>query len=261
MSSMSSHRPSPSLSPATSSPATPATPTPPTMPATPTTPTTPTTPADASGVSTTRHAEARQRALTPSTPLHTPAPQRDMPATQAGGQFHEWFLTMCAQRQVDPSTVARACGFSHATITNWRKSGAAPQPQTCRLIADYFAPYPYLLVLRYAGHLTADDLALSRDPDTLHLRLAATSDASTAALAIHSTDAIPTPEDPQPFTDAHLVARAKLAVAQVPNLPDDAVARIAHLIDLYTTAAQAIDNATQRAQEQTRAQTRLPEQR
>ena len=52
--------------------------------------------------------------------------------------FYDVFVELCQQKGVKPTTAAVEMGFSKATPTKWKKTGATPRGETLRTIAAYF---------------------------------------------------------------------------------------------------------------------------
>ena len=52
--------------------------------------------------------------------------------------FYDLFLKLCEYKGVAPTTAALEMGFSKATPTKWKNSGATPSGKSLRTIAAYF---------------------------------------------------------------------------------------------------------------------------
>ena len=52
--------------------------------------------------------------------------------------FYDVYKTLCEQRGVSLSRAAAEIGLSNATVTKWKKTGAAPGGDTLTKVAAYF---------------------------------------------------------------------------------------------------------------------------
>ena len=52
--------------------------------------------------------------------------------------FYDIYKTLCAQRGISLSRAAAEIGLSNATVTKWKKTGAAPSGETLTRLAAYF---------------------------------------------------------------------------------------------------------------------------
>ena len=52
--------------------------------------------------------------------------------------FYDIYKTLCEQRGVSLSRAAAEIGLSNATVTKWKKTGAAPGGDTLTKVAAYF---------------------------------------------------------------------------------------------------------------------------
>lgn len=52
--------------------------------------------------------------------------------------FYDIYKTLCEQRGVSLSRAAADIGLSNATVTKWKKTGAAPGGETLTRVAGYF---------------------------------------------------------------------------------------------------------------------------
>lgn len=52
--------------------------------------------------------------------------------------FYDQFVDLCAQKGIAPTAAALELGFSKATPTKWKKSGAVPRGDTLKRVAVYF---------------------------------------------------------------------------------------------------------------------------
>lgn len=52
--------------------------------------------------------------------------------------FYDIYKTLCQQRGVSLSRAAAEIGLSNATVTKWKKTGAAPGGETLTKVAAYF---------------------------------------------------------------------------------------------------------------------------
>jgi len=52
--------------------------------------------------------------------------------------FYDIYKTLCEQRSVSLSRAAAEIGLSNATVTKWKKTGAAPGGETLTKVAAYF---------------------------------------------------------------------------------------------------------------------------
>lgn len=52
--------------------------------------------------------------------------------------FYDIYKTLCEQRGVSLSRAAAEIGLSNATVTKWKKTGAAPGGETLTKVAAYF---------------------------------------------------------------------------------------------------------------------------
>ncbi len=73
--------------------------------------------------------------------------------------FYDIYKDLCQRRGVSPSRAAAEIGLSNATVTKWKKTGAAPGGETLARVAAYFGVSAgYLLGLEEpAGALGFDD--------------------------------------------------------------------------------------------------------
>ena len=51
--------------------------------------------------------------------------------------FYDKFLSLCVQKGVSPSAVAKELGLSSGTVPNWKK-GSVPRSSQIKMVADYF---------------------------------------------------------------------------------------------------------------------------
>lgn len=71
--------------------------------------------------------------------------------------FYDNFLSLCAEKDVKPSFVARAIGLSNATATAWKK-GKLPTPLNLEKLASYFdVSTEYLLTEQEKPTIPEDD--------------------------------------------------------------------------------------------------------
>lgn len=87
--------------------------------------------------------------------------------------FYDVFVELCQQKGVKPTTAAVEMGFSKATPTKWKNTGAVPRGETLKTVAAYFGVSEgYLLQtennqpavdqdIRFALFHGADDIEIS----------------------------------------------------------------------------------------------------
>lgn len=86
--------------------------------------------------------------------------------------FYDIYKTLCEQRGVSLSRAAADIGLSNATVTKWKKTGAAPGGDTLTKVANYFGVSVDLLLgveLPAAEQMGMDDFtfALYKEAQTL----------------------------------------------------------------------------------------------
>ena len=52
--------------------------------------------------------------------------------------FYDVYKALCTQRGISLSRAAAEIGLSNATVTKWKKTGAAPSGETLTRVAAYF---------------------------------------------------------------------------------------------------------------------------
>lgn len=72
--------------------------------------------------------------------------------------FYDVYKTLCEQRGISLSRAAAEIGLSNATVTKWKKTGAAPTGETLTRVAAYFG----VSVDRLLGveHPTSEELGM-----------------------------------------------------------------------------------------------------
>lgn len=71
--------------------------------------------------------------------------------------FYDLFCELCERKGVKPTRAALDMGFSNATPTKWKKTGAAPSGESLARIAEYFGVSTDYLLGKETQEVTFDD--------------------------------------------------------------------------------------------------------